>query len=184
MPLRAAKRPRPFVQPREGYRAVGRVERPWGLRGHVKVLPLTDFPERLAVGARVFIAGTPREVVDSRWQKGRAYVLMQGIADTEAAEALRGALLEIPDDEHPHFAADEFYVDDIEGCAVRTLTGELLGTVREVLQPGANDVYVVSRPGKRDLLIPAVRDVVRRVDPKARTVTVDLPDGLDPDAED
>ena len=75
----------------------------------------------------------------------------------EAAEALRGALLEIPEDETPAFAEGEYYIDQIEGCEVVSLAGDALGRVTEVLRPGANDVYVVRGASPRELLIPALR---------------------------
>ena len=168
--------------PREGFRAIGRVERPWGRGGVLKVLPLTDFPERLTVGARFFLGGQARIVRHSRWQRGRVYLHIEGIEQVEQAEALRGELLEIPEEERPTFVEGQYYVDEIEGCTVRSSAGEVLGCVREVLQPGANDVFIVGRPGKRDLLIPAIRTVVLEVDLEERTLTVDLPEGLDPDA--
>ncbi len=64
---------------------------------------------------------------------------------------------------------------------MRTVEGNDLGTVSEVLTPGANDVWVVRREGKRDILIPALRDVVKEIDISRRLLIVDLPDGVDPD---
>ncbi|MXY79635.1 MAG: 16S rRNA processing protein RimM [Chloroflexi bacterium] len=176
MPLRGA-RGAPAPQPRDGFRAVGRVERPWGLRGEIKVLPLTDYPERFAPGARVFVGGADRRVRHSRWHKGRVFVALDGVDRVEAAEALRGTLLEIPEDETPAFAEGEYYIDQIEGCEVVSLGGEPLGRVTEVLRPGANDVYVVRGAARRELLIPALRRTVVAVDLEARRITVDLSSG-------
>jgi 16S rRNA processing protein RimM len=182
MPLRGA-RGAPAPQPREGFRAVGRVERPWGLRGEIKVLPLTDYPERFEAGARVFVGGEGRRVRHSRWHKGRVFVALAGVDRVEAAEALRGALLEIPDDDTPDFAEGEYYIDQIEGCEVVSRDGEALGRVTEVLRPGANDVYVVRGASPRELLIPALRQVVVAVDVEARRITVDLSEGDLPAAD-
>ncbi len=181
MPLRNARR-RWIVEPRAGFRAVGRVERPWSLHGDLKVEPLTDFPKRFEAGARLYLDGAPRTVVASRWQKGRVYLRLEGIESIEAAEPMRGELLEVPETERPAFQTGEYLVDEIVGCAVRTAEGDDLGAVLEVLHPGANDVYVVKRPGKRDLLVPAITDVVREVDIAAKAIVVDLPEGLDPES--
>ncbi|PZC44805.1 MAG: 16S rRNA processing protein RimM [Chloroflexi bacterium] len=178
MPLRGARRP-PVPQPREGFRAIGRVERPFGLRGEIKILPLTDFPERFAADALVFVRGAERRVRSSRWQKGRVFVALQGVGHVNAAEALRGALVEVPESDLPDFAEGEYYIDQIEGCAVVDADGASVGTIREVLTPGANDVYVVARSGQKDLLIPALRDVVLSVDVEGQRIVVDLPAGLD-----
>ena len=179
MPLRTGRPPLP--EPREGFRAVGYVERPWGLHGTLKVLPLTDFPERFDAGAQVYLCGAPRTIGASRWQKGRVYLTFDGINSPEAADAYRSELLEIPDSDRPDFGPDEYYLDEIVGCTVVNEAGDLLGVIRDVLQPGANDVYVIARPGRKDLLIPAVAHVVREVDIAARRLVVELLPGLDPD---
>lgn len=169
--------------PRDGYRAIGLIERPRGLKGEIKARPLTDFPERFEPGARVFISGLSRTVARSNWQKGRVYLYIEGVADRESAETLRGELIEIPEDERPRTSEAFWYIDEIEGLRVVTVGGDQLGNVREVLQTGANDVYIVDRGTRRDLLVPALRDVVVGVDVEAGTMTVDLPDGLLPDDE-
>lgn len=169
--------------PRDGYRAVGVVERPRGLNGELKARPLTDFPERFDPGARVFIAGQTRQVIRSNWQQGRVYLYIDGVSSRESAEALRGELIEIPEDERPSTDEPFWYIDDIEGLRVVSADGSELGAIREVLQTGANDVYVVDRGARKDLLVPALRDVVVSVDLDAGTMTVDLPSGLLPDDE-
>ena len=169
--------------PREGYRAVGLIERPRGLKGEIKVLPLTDFPQRFDPGARLFVAGAPRTVENSNWQKGRVYLFIDGVADRESAESLRGELIEIPEGDRPSAGESFWYLDEIEGLHVVARNGAELGKIREVLQTGANDVYIVDRGERRDLLVPALRDVVIEVDLGAGTMTVDLPDGLLPEDE-
>ena len=182
MALRAAQTPAAH-RTHPGFRAVGRVGRSWGLQGHVRVQSLTDFPARFAPGARVFIDEQPYQIDACRWQGRTPCLLLNGVRSPEAADALRGRLLEVPDTERPAFVENEFYVDDVEGCRVETPDGTVLGTVREVLQPGANDVYVVERGARRDLLVPAIRSVVVHVDMPARRIVVDLPPGLDPEEE-
>lgn len=179
MPLRLGQH-REQRMPRDGYRAVGLVERPRGLKGELKALPLTDFPERFAVGARVYIAGQARTVARVTWQKGRVYFYCHGIDDREAAERLRNELIEVPIGERPDDAGEFWYIDEIEGLRVVEVNGNTLGAVREVLQTGANDVYVVEQAGRRDVLVPALRDVVKRIDLTAGEMLVDLPDGLIP----
>lgn len=169
--------------PRDGFRAVGVIERARGLKGEVKALPLTDFPERFEPGARIFVGGQPRLVERCNWQKGRIYLYLDGVSDRESAEALRGELIEIPEDETPQTDEPFWYIDQIEGLRVVEASGMELGTIREVLRTGANDVYVVERGHRRDVLVPALSDVVLDVDIDAGTMTVDLPSGLLPDDE-
>lgn len=167
--------------PREGYRAIGVVERSRGLKGELKALPLTDFPERFDPGARIFIAGEPRRVARVNWQKGRVYFYVDGVADRESAERLRGELIEVPEQERPQADEPFWYIDEIEGLRVVDAAGNEIGTVREVLRTGANDVYIIDRGDERDLLVPALRDVVLSIDTDLGQMTVDLPHGLLPD---
>ena len=180
MALRLGGSHREDRMPRDGYRAVGVIERPRGLNGELKALPLTDFPERFAPGARVYIAGSARQVERVNWQKGRVYLFIEGIADRDSADQLRGELIEVPDSERPKADEPYWYVDEIQGLRVVGVDGRELGTVREVLRTGANDVYIVERGDERDLLVPALRDVVVNIDAAAGVMTVDLPDGLLP----
>ena len=178
MPRRLGQRTPEDRLPRDGFRAVGVVERPRGLKGELKALPLTDFPQRFEPGARVFIGGESRRVARCTWQKGRVYLYLDGVGDRESAEALRNELIEVPDAERPETDEPFWYLDEIEGLRVLTREGVRLGSIREVLRTGANDVYVVDRGERRDLLIPALRDVVVDVDLETGAMTVDLPDGL------
>ena len=168
----------PLRMPRPGFRAVGLIERPAGLKGELKARPLTDYPERFQPGATVFIGRRARTVQRSRWHKDRVYIHIDGVAGREQAEELRNLLIEIPDGEIPEEGA--WYIDQIEGMAVVSRDGQAIGLISEVLQTGANDVYVVSRKDERDLLIPALRDVIVEVDAATGRMVVDLPDGLEP----
>ncbi len=184
MALRLGGSRTPERMPRDGYRAIGVIERPRGLKGELKALPLTDFPERFDPGARIHIAATERTVLRSNWQQGRVYLYIEGIETREAAESLRGELIEVPASTRPQSASGFWYIDEIEGLRVITVDDTPLGVIREVLRTGANDVYVVDRGERRDLLVPALRDVVLNVDLDQGAMTVDLPDGLLPVDED
>lgn len=169
--------PAPPQEPREGYIAVGRVLRPWGLRGVLKVEPLTDFPERFAPGARLWLAGTERIVERARWQKGALYLKLADIDDATAAEAARDHLLEIPESDLHELEPDEYYLYQLVGLTVRAADGTPLGVVREVLTTAGNAVLVVS--GERgEALLPFVEDVILAVDLEHRQIEVDAGGGL------
>jgi 16S rRNA processing protein RimM len=167
-------------QPREsrGRVAVGRINATWGLRGHVKVTPLTSNPRRIQPGAVLLVRGEPREVLDVRYPKGFPCVVFEGYEDATAANALRGTLIEIEDAELPALDAGEYYVHDLVGLEVVTTDGERLGRLAEVLRTGANDVYIVRRKGERDLLLPAIGDVIAEVDLEGGRMVVQLLPGL------
>ncbi len=158
--------------------AVGRINGVWGVRGHVKVTPLTSNPERLVKGAVLYVRGEPRRVLDVVYPQGYPCMRFEGFADRTAAEALRGALIEIDAEELPPLPEGEYYLHDLEGLEVVTAAGEHIGRLKEVLTTGANDVYVIARQGKAEALIPAIADVVLSVDLEARRMTIDPMPGL------
>jgi 16S rRNA processing protein RimM len=166
-------------EPREGFIAVGRVLRPWGLRGDLKVQSLTDFPERFEPGARLWLAERERTVERSRSQTGALYVKFSGIADATDAERYRGLLIEVPEAALPALEADEFYHHQLVGLRAVTDGGEDLGAVREVLSTGGNAVLVIDGP-RGEVLLPFIEDVVKTVDLDAGAVTVELIEGLVP----
>ena len=158
--------------------AVGVINSPWGLKGHVKVTPLTSNPERLSVDVELFVRGERRRVLESVEPYGYPILRFEGYPDRTAAESLRGEVIEIDESELRPLPAGEYYIDDLVGLTVVTVDGEQVGQLADVLTTGANDVYVVRRDGAKDVLIPAIREVVQAVDLDARTMTIDPLPGL------
>jgi 16S rRNA processing protein RimM len=157
-----------------GHIAVGSIAAPWGLRGDLKVQPLTDFPERFQRGAALWVRGRRHEVQRSRWSRGLVYLGLSGIDSRNAAEELRGALLEVPENDLKPLPEGQYYRFQVVGLEVRTPEGSSLGRVAEILSTASNDIYVV-RGGPRELLIPAIEDVVLEVDVQGGRLVVDLP---------
>jgi 16S rRNA processing protein RimM len=162
-----------------GYIAIGRVERPWGIKGEVKVKILTDFPERFSLLKRVYLGdeAIPFALEGFRLHKGRALLKLKGCDDRSSAEKLRGKLVQIPIEEAMPLGEDEYYVHQIVGLIVWTKDGELLGRVKEVLFTGSNEVYVVEGDDK-EILIPAIEEVVVEVDIEGGRMIVNLMEGL------
>ena len=161
------------------YLVVGRIVAPWGVRGEVKVALETDFPERFKRLKRVYLGERMTSFVleGSRLHKGHALLKLGGYDDRDAAEKLRGQLVQIPIEEAMPLGEGEYYVYQIVGLEVWTTEGEHLGRVSEVLFTGANDVYVVHGE-KGEILIPAIEDVVLKVDLAGGRLTVELMEGL------
>lgn len=162
----------------DGRVTVGHVSSPWGLAGHVKVLPHTSNPERFAVGAELLVDGVPRRVEAMITPRGYPVVRFSGIPGREGAETLRGAAIEIEAEALPPPPEGSHYVHDILGLAVVTTAGERIGELVDVLATGANDVYVVQREGEPDVLIPATAEVVREVDLDGRRLVIEPLAGL------
>jgi 16S rRNA processing protein RimM len=163
--------------------AVGQVVGVHGVRGELKVEILTDDPDRLGRLRRVYVGRgdeepQPVRLAGCRLHQGRALIKLAGCDDRDAAVALRGSFLQIPLAEANPLGEGEYYEHQILGLAVWTAAGEPLGEVVEILHTGANDVYVVRGPGHKEILIPAIANVVRQVDLEAGRLIVELLEGL------
>ena len=165
------------VEPR--YLVIGRVARPWGIRGEVKVEVMTDFPDRFSLLRKVYLGpeAVPFALDSSRLHKGAALLKLEGCHDRTSVEKLRGQLVQIPIEEAVPLEQDEYYEHQIIGLAVWTTEGERLGTVDEVISTGANDVYVV-RGKEREILIPAIEGVVLEISLAQGRLVVELMEGL------
>ncbi|HOR00660.1 MAG TPA: ribosome maturation factor RimM [Anaerolineae bacterium] len=158
---------------------VGRVLAPWGHRGQVRVEILTDFPERFAALEEILVGEdlVPYRLEAARLHKGSVVLKLEGVDDPEQASALRGALLYIPVSQAMPLEQDQYFHYQILGLEVWTVDGRYLGRISEILETGANDVYVVQSDG-REVLIPAVADVVQEVDLERHRLIVAPPPGL------
>ena len=150
---------------------VGQVMGAYGVAGAVKVLPLTDFDDRFETGARVILEGERREVEWSRPAMPGLVIKLRGIDNRTLADLFRGRYLEIPEEAVRPLAEGRFYHHQVVGLAVRTSSGHSLGTVAEILERPANDVWV-SRDGTVEHLIPATKDAVVKVDVGAGQIVV------------
>lgn len=161
--------------------AVGRVVRPQGRRGEVRLMPLTDEPGRLRDLAECYLvpptAGERRAIVGV-WFQGAAPVLkLEGVESLDDAEALVGRLVSVPRGAVRPLPPDRFYTFDLVGCRVETPDGRPVGPLTDVLAGVAHDLWVVDAGG-RECLVPAVATIVERVDLEARVVVIRPPDGL------
>jgi 16S rRNA processing protein RimM len=175
-PTASAPRRRPQREPAAGFVAVGLVLAPFGLKGELKVQSLSENPDRLRAGAVVYAGRERVTVARSREAQGYTYLSLRGHPDRTSVERFRHSLLQVPESELPKLPAGEYYRFQLIGLAVVDRDGVALGTLDEVLETGANDVYRVRTPDGRDVLLPAVPDVIVEVDLAARRITVDPPE--------
>jgi 16S rRNA processing protein RimM len=150
---------------------VGQVVGVFGVTGAVKVRSLTDFPDRFAPGAELTLEGVSHRVEWSRDQATGLVVKLSGVDDRTAAQGRRLQYLEVPEDTLRPLPAGRWYHHDLVGLAVRSESGRELGTLTDVMERPANDVWVAKRGGE-ELLIPVIPDAVLGVDMGGRTVTV------------
>ncbi len=152
---------------------VGRIVGAHGLRGELKVEPLTRFLERFEPGRTLCLQGQSYKVESCRGHGDRLLVKLVEIDGRSAAESLQWSFLESADAERPGLDEDEYLSRDLLGMAVRTEEGEDLGVVGSVLEYPAHDVLVVG-----EMMIPAVKEFVREVDLEARRMVVRLIEGM------
>jgi 16S rRNA processing protein RimM len=156
---------------------VGRVLRPHGVHGEVVVEPYSDLPERFEAGAELLSAGRRVTVETVRPHRGGLLVRFEGVPDRDAAEVLRGSVLEIARAAVPEAPEGTWYYFELVGCLCHDRREGALGEVTDVIEDGGGVLLDVHDGGRR-VLVPFVRDFVRRVDPESRRIELDLPEGL------
>jgi 16S rRNA processing protein RimM len=162
---------------------IGKIVKAQGLKGRVKVLSyLESGAEMLQSLDEVFIRRGKDQNVSYALKnfqvKGKCFYLdMAGIENIDQAEALLGCLVLVPADKMGPLSEDEYYWQQLIGLEVMTEEGTLIGTLAEIFPTGSNDVFVC-RGGAREILLPAIADVVLTVDLKKKILVVRLPEGL------
>lgn len=160
--------------------AAARFRKPHGIRGEIRSTVLTDFPDLLEPGTRIFIGPKhrPAEIKTVRQHGSDLLISLVDYPDRTAVEVLRNQLVFLREEDCPPLSEGEFYIHEVVGLQVVSDQGEKLGQVKEVILTGANDVYVVERAGERDLLLPAIEDVILDIIPEKKLMRVHLIPGL------
>ena len=176
-------RRRPLVGPTaDGLLRVGYVAGSHGLHGALRVR--TDDPGSTTIGTlkRLFVETTAgrrefKVLGASALSAGNQRVILEGIGDADAAEALRGGAVMVAAADLPPLKEGEFYYFQLAGAEVMLTNGRRLGTIEDIMSTGAHDVWVV-RDGEREVLVPVISDVVKAMDLGARRVTIEAVPGL------
>ncbi|MCD8133486.1 MAG: ribosome maturation factor RimM [Clostridiales bacterium] len=161
---------------------VGIITSPHGIAGEVKVFPTTDDIRRFRKLKHV-ILDTGREemnleVSQARFSKQMVILKFREFQNINEVERFRGKSLYVTRENAVKLEKDEYFIADMIGMNVVATDGENLGILKDVLQTGANDVYIVEEPDGTELLLPAIHDCVRDVDMNRRVITVFLMPGL------
>ncbi|OPA77555.1 ribosome maturation factor RimM [Paenibacillus selenitireducens] len=164
---------------------VGTIVNTHGIRGELKVVAHTDFPEeRFQKKSKLFMhhADTqqtiPVEVESSRSQKNMFVIKFSGFNNINEVEKYKGWLLKVSESDREALDEDEYYYSDIIGCQVVTDEGEELGVIHEILSPGANDVWVVKRKKGGDVLLPVIDEVILDINITDKVIRVHIMEGL------
>lgn len=156
-----------------GHKAVGEIVGAFGIRGALKVEPRTDFPQRFAKGAVLHLGERTVTIVETTWHKGQARIQTKEITDPDEARGLAGSLLSVPSQEAPKLKAGEYLTETLVGCR---LVDERHGDLGEVDSVERGPLYDFLRRG--GLLIPAIKEFVKKVDLKNRVIHVALIEGM------
>lgn len=164
---------------------VGKIVNTHGIRGEVRVISKTDFPEqRYKIGNVLYLfmpgSNKPIEltVKTHRTHKNFNLLTFEGFENINEVEKFRDGILKVPESQLGVLDEDEFYYHEVIGCHVVTTEGLELGKVTEILSPGANDVWVIKSSEGKEILIPYIEDVVKKVDVKGKVILIQPMEGL------
>ena len=157
---------------------IGKVGAAHGIKGEMRIIPLTDFTERFSTMKEVMVGNELLHIESCKYHKQYVLLKFREYPQREQAEALTGKMLTIDRQEAAPLAEGEFYTFDIIGLKVLDPAGKELGTVENVLRTGSNDVYQVRKPDGGELLIPALKAVVKEINIPGGTMTVEMPEEI------
>ncbi len=168
--------------PRAPLVAVGVISKVFGLKGEVKVHSYSRSAEEIEQLREVLVGRSDSSTVKMKVERlsprgNDVYLKFAGIDDRTASESLIGHFLFVEEADRKHLADGEFFIDDIIGMSVVDLRKNRLGIIANVVTLPAQDMYVVNT-GRSEIMVPAVKSIVRSVDMKSRTMTIDPPEGL------
>ncbi|MCT4544201.1 MAG: ribosome maturation factor RimM [Vallitalea sp.] len=164
------------------YFNIGKIVNTHGIRGEVKVIPLTDEPSRFELLEYVYIDTNKKidkyTIKNIKYFKNMIIIKFEEIEDMNHAEALKQSIIKIPRELALPLQEDEYYIQDLIGIKVSTEDGKYLGILEDVIITGSNDVYLVKDDNNKEVLIPALKECIKKVDMKNKIMIVSLLEGL------
>lgn len=164
---------------------LGKILRPHGVRGELRIQLMTDYPERITKLKKIAIGESPTSteiqfygVEFMRPHQDYGLLKLKTVNDRNQAELLRDLFVMVKIEEAVPLDDDEIYLYQLIGMTVKTEADEILGTLVDVLETGANDVYIINSVKYGEILIPAIPSVILKTDTDTNIITVKLPDGL------
>lgn len=160
--------------------AIGKIVAPHGVRGDVRIIPLTDFPERFYELKQILLEdGSSLEVEGAKPHKQFVLLKLRGLNTRNDIEHLRGKLIYVKKEDLVPLPEGHYYQFEIIGLKVYTEQGGYIGKVTDILSTGSNDVYVTEQDGQRPVLIPALKTVVHNIDLDGGKMIVELQEEWD-----
>ena len=164
------------------YLEVGQIVNTFGVKGLVKVKPFTDDMERFEELKTVYICDKTEQkqvkIEEVSYHKGHVLLKLEGIHDMTEAEKYKGCYLKIDRKDAKKLPKDTYFIADLIGLMVYTDEGEILGKVEDIFSTGANDIYSVKTTEGKQILLPAIPDVLKEIDLEQEKIVVHLIKGL------
>ena len=158
---------------------IGKIVNAVGLKGEVKVYNYSDRRERYEELDRIIVNNKEYEIERVRYQQEMVILKLKGVDDRDGSEALKTNDVFITEADLKELPEDTFYIRDLIGMEVENIeTGEKIGIMKDVLQNTAQDIYVVNTAGGREVLIPAVSEFIKEINPDERKIRVHLIEGM------
>ena len=156
---------------------IGKIVAPHGVRGDIRILPLTEKPDLfLDLEYLLLEGGKKLTVKNARFQKRMILVTTKEVTSMNEAELLRDKNIYIKAEDLPELEDAEFYVSDLVGIPVYDLEGKQIGTFKDSLSTGSNDVYIIAVPGAKDILVPALKEYFKEINLAEKRIVVKLPE--------
>lgn len=163
--------------------SIGKIVNTHGVKGEIKVLPTTDDPKRFKKLKSIYVENRNSQVYEIesvRFHKECVLLKLKGIDSMDDGEKLKGSIIKIDRKDSLPLGKDEYYISDLYGMQVYTEEERFLGELVDIIETGSNDVYIIKKSDRpKDLLIPAIKQVVKTVDVENKKMIVHLLEGLE-----
>ena len=161
---------------------IGQIVNTFGIKGMVKVKPFTDDIRRFDELKKVYVEKnsnqTEYEIEEVKYHKDMVLIKLKGIDKVEQAELLRNSYLSVSRDSVEKLEEGRYYIVDMLGLEVYSDEQVLLGTLEDIFNTGSNDIYVVKNKEGKQILLPAIQDVIKQIDMENKKIIVHLLPGL------
>ncbi len=163
----------------EQFLEIGQIVNTFGIKGMIKVKAFTDDIQRFSELKEVLIDEKEYKIQEVKYHKNMVLLQLEGITKIEEAEKLKNEYLKIKRENAIPLEEDTYFVVDLIGLNVYSDENEYLGELIDIFNTGSNDIYVVRREEKPQLLLPAIKDVIKQIDIENKKIIVHLIKGLE-----
>jgi 16S rRNA processing protein RimM len=159
---------------------IGKFRKPHGIRGEIRMTVLTDFTDLLKTDLTIYVGDRhkPYTIKSLRWHGGDLLVSLVELPDRTAVEIFRNIMVYMKAEDTPELTKGDYYLHQLVGLEVITDQDQKLGTIKEIILTGANDVYLVDTSSGKDILLPAIDEVVLEINQEEGYVLVHIIPGL------